>query len=101
MRVVCVDDKWPLEDKCPKLVMGNIYHVTDTIKVNSFRTSSGKLADSGIYYVLFEMGKIPVYHSSLFVEINENQQDETEIAKQREQVLITKQVNYPPTAEPM
>jgi len=88
MRVVCIDDKWPLDKDCPKLVKGNIYNVMDTIKVNQFKTSSGKLTENGTYYILCEMGKIPAYHSSLFVPINEIQQDETELLKERESNLI-------------
>ena len=85
MRVVCIDDgAAEMGEGVPKLVRGNIYNVVEEVACNGMERVNGQLPYSGIYYVLAETGNNPLYHESLFVVINENDIDETELIKQRE-----------------
>ena len=86
MRVICIDDDVISEPTVKNLVKGNIYNVMDTREVKDFITKAGFKAVDGIYYLPIETGNW--YHSSLFVPINENQQDEMELLEQRQSELV-------------
>lgn len=85
MKVVCIDDNCICDDNVVLLRKGNIYTVIDSAPVEK-HTSKGKRVVSGVYLKLIETGHW--YHESLFIQINENQQDEEEIAEKREQQYI-------------
>lgn len=85
MRVICIDDNCICEATVIPLVKGNMYNVMDIAPVEKY-TSKGKRVMSGDYYKLIETGHW--YHSSLFLPINEIQQDEEEISEKREQQYI-------------
>jgi len=80
MKVVCINDNCICEAHVPLLIKGNTYTVIDSGHVEKY-TSKGKRAESGTYYKLVETNCW--YHSSLFVQINEIQQDEEELIEQR------------------
>lgn len=85
MRLVCIDDRCILEASVIPLVKGDIYNAVDVGEVKNHRTSGGNAAVNGTYYKLIETGFW--YHHSLFIPINENQQDENEMASEREKQL--------------
>ncbi len=86
MKVVCINDGCICEETVVLLKKGNTYTVIDTREIKSFITKGGAKTSDGLYYNLIETGHW--YHPSLFVQINENQQDEEEIAEKREQQYI-------------
>lgn len=79
MRVVCVDNKIIAQESVPQLIIGNIYTVIDTTIVKDLVLKDFRLAEDGLYYKTVEAGAW--FHSSLFIEINENLQDETEMER--------------------
>jgi len=83
-RVVCIRDDAQLYPNSPKVVKGNIYHVMREKEISEFIASVGLIIEGGVYYCLLEI-KDCYYHSSLFVEINDNQPDEVEILEQRKE----------------
>lgn len=87
MKVVCINDDCICEETVVLLKKGNIYTVYDTRDLKDFTTKFGSKTTNGLYYQLIETGHW--YHSSLFIPINENQQDENEIAEKREAEFLT------------
>lgn len=85
MRVVCIDDKEQDNDfNYPTVKKGNIYTVIDSQEEE--KGSLGKYSyPEGVYYQLAEMGTY-IYHSSLFLPINEDQQDEVEMQRDYKQL---------------
>jgi len=85
MKVVCVNDK--VNGKVVQIKKGNMYTVIDTHEFTSGFNSKGIQMMDGVFYKLIETGHW--YHNSLFIEINENQIDETELLEQRQEQLQT------------
>lgn len=85
MRVVCIDDKCKYEEGCPKIKKGNIYTVVDSAIVGGVSPASGRPCAKGVYYKLLETDAWHFYE--LFVPINEDQQDETELIRERKKQL--------------
>ena len=77
MKVVCINAP-NVELGCAILKKGNIYTVIDHAEVKGFKKGRYTAVD-GVYYKLIEANGW--YHSSSFVHINENQQDETEFKR--------------------
>jgi hypothetical protein len=86
MRVICIETV-RTENGCPQLTKGNIYTIFDQQTVIGFRRN-GHRAEDGVYYKLAEIGSHALYHHSAFIQINEDQQDETEFERnyQKEKV---------------
>mgnify|MGYP003421343182 FL=1 len=85
-RVVCINDKIVSEPGVIKLHVGNIYTVIDIFIAGSNDTSvCGTKLPVGAFYRLLETGHW--YHHSNFIEINDNQQDETELIRERQKQL--------------
>lgn len=85
MRVICIDDTDQFIEQIPHIKKGNIYTVID-VTYSLEGVVNGIKVVEGIYYVLAECGDDAAYHKSMFIEINEDQIDETELINQREQV---------------
>lgn len=86
-RVVCIETakkEW-LEEGMPLVVKGNIYHVIEEF-MNRKDYVQGKKRELGLYYILVEAGRMG-YHNSLFVKINDEEIDETELVNTKEEVL--------------
>lgn len=75
MRVVCINDGKQYFDHLPKVKKGNMYTV-----INEF-DYDGKRGIGGKYYVFVETGNSVAFHHSIFININEDQQDETEFER--------------------
>lgn len=90
MRVVCIDDSCQPNKRVPKVKRGVIYTVVEKITQNDLtEQSDGFINEAGDYYVLFECGEENAYHHSMFLPINEDQQDEVEM--QRDYKLLSTQ----------
>jgi hypothetical protein len=80
MRVVCIETSFsPVDKTIPDIEKGKIYTVVEIIedKENEFETDSYIVTNpGGFYYVLAETGSENMYHESLFIKIEEDQQDE-------------------------
>lgn len=80
MRVVCVDDNNQNElPNCPFVKKGKVYTVLEVYHC--------PIRDKD-YYVFFETGSDNGYLTTMFIQIEEDQQDETELLKERESNLI-------------
>lgn len=80
MRVVCISDKDQYLDGEPSVIKGNVY----TIAEENYREESSddfSTWPAGVYYSFIETGDNVEYHSSAFLKINEDQQDETEFER--------------------
>lgn len=83
-RVVCIHDKY--QHSTPvKVEKGNLYHVIKEYECKEVVRGNVK-EPAGVYYELIEIGGW-CFHSSLFITINENQQDETEMNYNEEPIL--------------
>ena len=80
MRVICIYDNDQDGDDIPSVIKGNIYTVINSKYIPQEEDEHYEY-DAGIYYTLIEMGGENCYHSSMFLPINENQQDETEFTR--------------------
>ncbi len=94
MRVICIDDSGQnYEEGYPHVKRGRIYTVMsnhneeEKIVVDEQRKVRIKYV-AGEYYTLAEMGDEPGYHSSMFMVIEEDQQDETEFERNYEKEKI-------------
>lgn len=81
-KVVCIDESCqPLEvDGVARVKKGNVYTVVETIFSKEERKDNIRYI-GGTYYILAECGNLVGYHDSMFIEINEIQQDETEFER--------------------
>lgn len=76
-KVVCVNEKEQSSVDKPKVLKGRTYTVIDTVYEKK-QISGGIIHPAGTYYVLLEMPPDIGYHASLFIDLIEDQQDETE-----------------------
>lgn len=93
MRVVCIDENFFMP-KCMTAIpvkKGNVYSVMDS------RNDPGRLyvlqgvrflSDPGIYYKFVETGAY-WFHSSKFLPLNEDQQDETEMHRNYSTIIAS------------
>ena len=77
MRVVCINDSNQYCHDLPMVKKGNIYTVIEK-RINRNNRIGNELFTLGIHYILAEMGTKAAFHESMFIPINEEQQDETE-----------------------
>lgn len=79
-RVICIDDEpAPHDDKgIPSIKKGKIYH---PVQIHNRKGNN--------YYELIECGNDAAYLTSMFIEIEEDGIDETELLEQRENQLQT------------
>lgn len=82
MRVVCINDSHQFRSDAPLVKKGNIYTVIDQEGENNLSASEGFAVTPGTHYVLLECGAEFAYHHSMFIKINEDQQDETEFERE-------------------
>ena len=84
MRVICIDDKEQYDkeqyDEGPNVIKGHIYTV---VEINKREYSEDDLYtyDAGDYYTFVECGDDNEYLADMFIQIIENQQDETEMER--------------------
>lgn len=71
MKVVCIKDN-PQDPKLPQVKKGRVYNVINT-----------HLSGGNVYYEFIEIGGSAYYLASAFIEIEEDQIDETELVKER------------------
>jgi len=82
-RVVCIsaEKQYASENK---VRIGNMYHVIDERTIPENYYVAGLRGVPGIWYELLEIKDV-IFHSSLFIEINDDQPDEVEILEQRKE----------------
>ncbi len=85
MRVICIDDSEQYADGV-HVKKGNVYTVLDKLFIKGFH-KDGYRYDTGTYYQLIECGTDGCYLSEMFLEINEDQQDELELVNKKEEVV--------------
>lgn len=83
MRVVCIDESEQDNHNIggPTVKLGKIYTVLEILNHKKMKCASYFNPAKGQYYVLIETGDRYAFHSSLFLPINEDQQDETEFER--------------------
>lgn len=93
MRVVCIDEKQQGSAEGPSVKRGNLYTVIDVLKEDNteYEVNSGWRAEKGDYYILAEIGDQHAFHTSLFLQINEDQKDETEMERESTKELFTEE----------
>ena len=79
MRVICIEDKDQFDEPCP-VKKGRIYTVLDALNLKR-EEFDGYYHRAGIWYRLMEMPHDKAYMSDMFIEIEEDQQDETEFER--------------------
>jgi hypothetical protein len=79
MRVICINDNEQY-DEGPKVIKGHIYTVVGINKIGYFEDELYTY-DAGDYYILAECGDDDEYLADAFIQIIENQQDETEMER--------------------
>lgn len=78
MKVVCIDDTDQYCKDIASVKKGNIYTVIDFYRLDSPKIIRDQYScKAGCYYILAECGNGVGFHESMFIEINENQMDET------------------------
>ena len=86
MRVFCKDDKGQVSHE-PMVVKGRIYTVIEETFYKK-ESEGSYTTPRGTYYTLAEMGFEYAYHSSMFMPIEEDQQDETEFERNYKKELV-------------
>ena len=82
-KVVCIRlSHFDAEPNTTPLIVGNIYTVIETCKHTEFK----RPASPGTFYRFVE--KKDWHHESLFVVINEDQQDETEFSRNYQKEIV-------------
>lgn len=81
MRVVCIEDAHQFRSDAPHVKKGNIYTVVEEEDEKNLSAFEGFAVTPGTHYVLLECGIEYAYHQSMFLKINEDQQDETEFER--------------------
>jgi hypothetical protein len=81
MRVICIDESCQpiIGEDTPHVVKGNIYTVIDS-RYSREKIVLGFRVIAGTYYLLAECGSCG-YHESMFIKVNDNQIDETELVR--------------------
>ena len=87
MKVICINDadQYDIENIHPKVKRGHIYTVVEVNYEKEERVIEKNLYIKyveGEYYQLAETGDETQYHSSLFLKIEEDQKDETEMVRE-------------------
>lgn len=83
MRVICIDDSHQGAQEGPEVKTGNLYTVVDIRQLKQLTYFLGKGRPAkGEYYILAETGDKYAFHSSMFLKINEDQQDETQMERE-------------------
>lgn len=87
MRVVCIDESCQdyAETDIPRIKRGCVYTVIEESNEPEEINETSEFiftVPSGIYYTLLECGSESMYHSEMFIAINEDQQDETEFERE-------------------
>lgn len=86
MEVVCIETTSDIDGRGIKVIKGRIYHVIGSEKKNTNKYSN-ITEPAGEWYTLIEFGDKVEFHYSLFVVIEDDHVDETELLAQREQQL--------------
>lgn len=79
MELVCIREDFAKAEGVPGLVKGNIYHAIEE-KVTEKQKWEGYTIQEGTYYHLIETDCW--YHSCIFVVLNNEQKEETEVKKE-------------------
>lgn len=88
MRVVCVKSV-KRRGSIPGIFRGCVYTLISKRRQRKDERTIRSIYPAGIYYELLECGSDNEYHSSSFIIIKDDQQDETEMNREYEASLAT------------
>lgn len=87
MKVICIDDTSQFYHDLPFVKKGNIYNVVEVVK-NEMSFVGGHPAYIGDHYILAECGNSAAFYYKMFIQINEDQQDETTFERDYNKSLV-------------